>query len=68
MLATTLQERWQDKAAKMWLCEGAVVIRKAQVRAGDADEEEEEEDVTWALVQSAWGTHHRGRLEPCGSR
>lgn len=27
-----------------------------------------ENEVTWVLVQSAWGTHHTRRLEPCGSQ
>ena len=27
-----------------------------------------DDGVTWALVQSAWGTDHKGSLEPCGSQ
>lgn len=58
-----------NKAAEMFVpeCkkkEGGPGVKTAEVRRvrlGDGE-------VTWALVQSALGTDHRGRLEPCGSQ
>lgn len=40
---------------------GVKTAEVRHVRLGDGE-------VTWALVQSALGTDHRGRLEPCGSQ
>lgn len=57
-----------NKAAEMFVPEckkkkkdGGLELKQQSVRLGDGE-------VTWALVQSALGTDHRGRLEPCGSQ
>lgn len=62
-----------NKAAEMFVPEcknrrgregGGPGVKTAEVRrVGLGDGE-----VTWALVQSALGTDHRERLEPCGSQ